>query len=213
MNQFCGLMCWLITIFYAGYVPGWTAILMGISAGSIPWWTMMVLHKRWWVLQNVDDTLGVIHTHGVGEILGGICVSLFAEPTLCNYVGVPVKNSNGVFYRGNGGVQLLKQIVGALFITGWNVVLTTLILMVTPLHMTEGHLLVGDDAEHGEEAYALWGDGEKFDITRHPTTTIGYFNFSICALFTLGWDSDAQLTSTHSHCEITLRMFPISTEF
>ena len=36
-----------------------------------------------------------------------------------------------------------------------------------PLRMSEEHLLVGDDAEHGEEAYALWGDGERFD-TRQP---------------------------------------------
>ena len=25
----------------------------------------------------------------------------------------------------------------------------------------------GDDAVHGEEAYALWGDGEKYDPTKH----------------------------------------------
>ena len=66
-------------------------------------------------------------------------MSLFAEPTLCNYVGVPVKTSNRVFYGGNDGVQLLKQIVGALFIRGWNVVLKVHILlairMVTPLHI------------------------------------------------------------------------------
>lgn len=36
--------------------------------------------------------------------------------------------------------------------------------------MSEEHLLVGDDAEHGEEAYALWGDGEKFDVDRHSTS-------------------------------------------
>ena len=27
--------------------------------------------------------------------------------------------------------------------------------------------MIGDDAVHGEEAYALWGDGEKFDPRRH----------------------------------------------
>jgi Amt family ammonium transporter len=30
--------------------------------------------------------------------------------------------------------------------------------------MSDAHLLIGDDAEHGEEAYALWGDGEKYNI-------------------------------------------------
>ena len=152
---------------------------MGVMAGSIPWWTMMVLHKRWWVLQKVDDTLGVIiHTHGVGGVLGGISVGLFAEPTLCTYMKVAVTNTNGAFYRGNGAMQLVKQLAGALFITAWNVVLTTVILffigLITPLRMSE-HFLVGDDAEHGEEACALWGDGEKLDITRHPLTITAEF--------------------------------------
>lgn len=158
----------------AGFVPGWAAIVMGILAGSVPWWTMMVLHKRWSLLQKVDDTLGVFHTHAVAGCLGGVCVGLFAEPTLCTYMGVAVTNSNGAFYGGEGGVQLLKQIGGAMFIIAWNIVATTLIIfaigLVMPLRMSEEHLLVGDDAEHGEEAYALWGDGEKYDVTRHSTT-------------------------------------------
>lgn len=93
-------------------------------------------------------------------------------------MNLPVTNSNGLFYGGNGGVQVLKQIVGALFIIGWNIVVTTLIIfavgMLMPLRMSEEHLLVGDDAEHGEEAYALWGDGEKFDVSRHARSADSY---------------------------------------
>ena len=33
--------------------------------------------------------------------------------------------------------------------------------------MPDDLLLIGDDAVHGEEAYALWGDGEKYDSTKH----------------------------------------------
>ncbi len=155
---------------FAGVVEGWAAIVMGVCAGSVPWFTMMVVHKRWSLLQKVDDTLGVFHTHAVAGFLGGFLVGCFAEPTLCNYF-VSVPNLRGAFYGGVGGIQLGKQIVGALFITGWNVIATSLILvligLVIPLRMSEDHLLVGDDAEHGEEAYALWGDGEKYDINRH----------------------------------------------
>lgn len=117
--------------------------------------------------QHVDDTLGVFHTHAVAGLLGGVCVGLFAEPQLCTYMGLAVTNSNGLFYGGTGGMQVLKQLVGAAFIIGWNIVVTTLIMVfinfVMPLRMSEEHLLVGDDAEHGEEAYALWADGERFD--------------------------------------------------
>lgn len=154
----------------AGVVQGWAAIIMGMLSGSIPWFTMMVVHKRSALLQKVDDTLGVFHTHAVAGILGGFLTGLFAEPNLCNYF-LPVQNSRGAFYGGVGGSQLGKQLAGALFIVGWNTVSTTIILLVIrlliPLRMPEDQLLIGDDAAHGEEAYALWGDGEKYDDTRH----------------------------------------------
>ena len=146
---------------------------MGICAGSIPWFTMMVVHKRWSLLQKVDDTLGVFHTHAVAGLLGGSLTGLFAEPQLCNYF-LSVTNEQGGFYGGVGGVQFGEQLAGALFVIGWNVVVTSLILLlirlVIPLRMSEEHLLIGDDAVHGEEAYALWGDGEKYDITKHGTS-------------------------------------------
>ncbi|KAJ6847439.1 putative ammonium transporter 3 member 1 [Iris pallida] len=154
----------------AGLVQGWASIVMGILSGSIPWYTMMVVHKRSALLQKVDDTLGVIHTHAVAGFLGAALTGLFAEPTLCNLF-LPVTNSRGGFYGGVGGYQFVKQIVGALFIIGWNVVATTIICLVirlfVPLRMPEEELTIGDDAVHGEEAYALWGDGEKYDITKH----------------------------------------------
>jgi Amt family ammonium transporter len=27
-------------------VQGWAAMVMGVLAGSVPWYTMMILHKR-----------------------------------------------------------------------------------------------------------------------------------------------------------------------
>ncbi|ERN05327.1 hypothetical protein AMTRI_Chr08g167100 [Amborella trichopoda] len=156
----------------AGVVQGWAAMVMGILSGSIPWFTMMVLHKNWSLLQKVDDTLGAFHTHAVAGFLGGALTGLFAEPTLCNLV-LPVTHSRGAFYGGNGGMQFLKQLVAALFVIGWNLVSTTVILLVIrvfiPLRMPEEQLIIGDDAIHGEEAYALWGDGEKYDATLHAS--------------------------------------------
>ncbi|KAI7730810.1 hypothetical protein M8C21_027741 [Ambrosia artemisiifolia] len=156
----------------AGVVQSWAAIVMGILSGSIPWFTMMILHKKSVLLQKVDDTLGVFHTHAVAGILGGLLTGLLAEPTLCNIV-LPVSGSRGAFYGKNGGKQFLKQVVGALFVIGWNLISTTIILLVIkifmPLRMPDNELMIGDDAVHGEEAYALWGDGEKYDPTRHGT--------------------------------------------
>ncbi|GAU25423.1 hypothetical protein TSUD_70760 [Trifolium subterraneum] len=160
----------------AGLVQGWAAIIMGILSGSVPWYTMMVLGKKFTIFQKVDDTLAVFHTHAVAGILGGVLTGLFAEPTLSTLF-LPVTNSKGGVYGGSGGVQILKQIVGALFIIGWNIVATSIICLVVglivPLRMTEEELLIGDDAVHGEEAYALWGDGEKLSLYKDDTTSHG----------------------------------------
>ena len=37
----------------AGLVQSWAAIVMGILSGSIPWVSMMVLHKKSALLQKV----------------------------------------------------------------------------------------------------------------------------------------------------------------
>ncbi|XP_041004885.1 ammonium transporter 3 member 1-like [Juglans microcarpa x Juglans regia] len=155
----------------AGLVQGWAAIIMGVLSGSVPWFTMMIIHKRSKLLQKVDDTLGVFHTHAVAGLLGGMLTGIFAEPQLCNLF-LPIVSSRGGVYGGTtGGKQVLKQMVGGLFIIGWNLVVTTVICivinLVIPLRMLEAELLIGDDAVHGEEAYALWGDGEKYDPSRH----------------------------------------------
>lgn len=172
----------------AGVVQGWAAIVMGILSGSVPWFTMTVMNKKLQILRSVDDTLGVVHTHAVAGILGGILTGLFAEPTLCSYF-LPVTNSRGAFYGGVGGAQLGKQIVGACFVVGWNVVCTTLILLgiraAIPLRMPEEKLLVGDNAVHGEEAYALWGDSENYNDTEH------------------GFYGAVEFTPSHSHTGTT----------
>ncbi|XP_073009351.1 ammonium transporter 2 member 2 [Typha latifolia] len=167
-----GMMTGLVCITPgAGLVHTWSAMLMGIFSGSIPWFTMMILHKKSSLLQKVDDTLAVFHTHAVAGTLGGILTGLLAVPELCR-IQLPVPDAKGTIY-GGGIIQLFKQIVAALFVIIWNIFSTTVILFAVgwfiPLRMPDDQLMIGDDAAHGEEAYALWGDGEKFDATRHET--------------------------------------------
>lgn len=140
-------------------------------------WLLFILTKLYEFDDNqVDDTLGVFHTHAVAGLLGGLLTGLLAEPALCRLL-LPVTNTKGAFYGGGGGVLFLKQLVAALFIIGWNLVSTTIILLFIqlfiPLRMPEEQLEIGDDAVHGEEAYALWGDGEKYDPTRHGSLNTG----------------------------------------
>jgi ammonium transporter, Amt family len=64
---------------------------------------------------------------------------------------------------GNAG-QFLLQAEGAAFIIVYNAILTFIILkvisLVVPLRMDEATLKVGDDAVHGETAYAIGVEGE-----------------------------------------------------
>ncbi|KAA8547559.1 hypothetical protein F0562_003988 [Nyssa sinensis] len=157
----------------AGIVEPWAAILMGAMSGSIPWYTMMVLHKRSGFFQEVDDTLGVFHTHAVAGILGGILSGLFAKPDLLSMFYRSDNYGPGLFYSMSrdkihaGLLQMMHQLIGAAFIAIWNVIVTSFICIMisrmVDLRMDEEDLEIGDDAVHGEEAYALWGDGE-----RHP---------------------------------------------
>ncbi|KAE8685424.1 Ammonium transporter 3 member 2 [Hibiscus syriacus] len=159
----------------AGLVDPWAAALMGVMSGSIPWYTMMVLHRKIAFFQSVDDTLGVFHTHAVAGFLGGLLSGLFAKSGLLrlmycsNIYGPDLSHCKGQFHRGLRQ-QMGYQLLGAVFITAWNAVVTSIICLVISrivnLRMDEEALEVGDDAVHGEEAYALWGDGERMPKTR-----------------------------------------------
>ena len=60
--------------------------------------------------------------------------------------------------------QLRLQAAGAAFVIVYNVIATYIILkiigMIVPLRMDEATLKVGDDAVHGETAYAIGAEGE-----------------------------------------------------
>ncbi|XP_023546976.1 ammonium transporter 3 member 1-like [Cucurbita pepo subsp. pepo] len=161
----------------AGVVQGWAAIIMGLLSGSIPWFTMMVVHKKSAILQKVDDTMAVFHTHAIAGSLGGILSGIFAEPRL-NFVYYGAYNKYvGLFYGFNskqvklGFRQLGVQLLGILFVTLINIIVTSLICVllqyIVPLRMSEEDMAIGDEAAHGEEAYAIWGQGEKMDSSKY----------------------------------------------
>lgn len=138
----------------AGVIAGWAAIIMGVLSGSIPWLSMNML-GRTRLFQRVDDTLGVFHTHMVAGFIGGFFTGIFA--TIDGSASFGISNPGGAIF--NNGRQVWVQIVGFLFIVGWNLAVTPLILFFIryvcriPLRMTEEQLLIGDDAIHGEAAY------------------------------------------------------------
>jgi ammonium transporter, Amt family len=149
----------------AGYVDGWGAIIIGVCAGIIPWLAMNKLQKTK-LMMKVDDTLSVFSTHGCAGLMGGLLTGILANPAMLEYIGTdkdaPGVNITGWLY-GNAH-QFVLQLEGAAFIIVYNAIATFIILKVisffTPLRMDEAMLKVGDDAVHGETAYAIGVEGE-----------------------------------------------------
>jgi Amt family ammonium transporter len=150
----------------AGYVDGVGAIIIGVVAGIIPWFAMNKFQKLGF-MQRVDDTLSVFSTHGVAGLTGGLMVGLVSNPAMLQYIGTdkeaPGISVTGMLY-GDNGHQLLMQVYGAAFIIVFNAIMTFIILkaigLIVPLRMDDATLKVGDDAVHGETAYAIGTEGE-----------------------------------------------------
>jgi Amt family ammonium transporter len=154
-----GLVAGLVAITpAAGYVNGYGALIVGAAAGLVPWLTMNRL-GRLPLLRRVDDTLGVLHTHGVAGAVGGLLTGLLADPAMIVYDAVrgaaPVAVA-GLFY--GDPERLLAQAVGLVAIVAYDALMTLAVLKVVslavPLRMSEGEEELGDALLHGEHAQA-----------------------------------------------------------
>ena len=143
----------------AGFVDGYGAMAIGVVAGVVVWLSYNKLGQTA-LLQKVDDTFGVLHTHGVAGLVGGLMVGIVANPKMIEFFStkttgkdaVPDISIGGLLYAGDP-TQLWKQAIGALFVILWNlvgtVVLLKLISFVVPLRASDGDVEGGDLAIHG----------------------------------------------------------------
>jgi Amt family ammonium transporter len=140
----------------AGYDNGLGALLTGAIASVIVWFAWTYLQPI--IARRVDDAMGVVYTHGLAGLCGGLLVGILADPSVVVYPktlsGSPIAVT-GWFY-GNRH-EFFLQIFAALTIIVWDGLVTFLILKViglfTSLRMPDDELEAGDLAAHGEEAY------------------------------------------------------------
>jgi Amt family ammonium transporter len=143
----------------AGFVDGFGAMAIGIVAGVIAWLSLNKLGQTA-LLQKVDDTFGVLHTHGVAGLVGGLMVGIVANPAMIEFYSTKTTGKDAVSDVSIGGLlythdatQLGKQAIGAAFIIVWNIVATTILLklisFVVPLRASDGDVEGGDLAIHG----------------------------------------------------------------
>ena len=109
--------------------------------------------------RNVDDTLGVVYTHGFAGLSGGLLTGVFADPKMVIYLGVG-KTADITPFAGlvHGSATLLKeQVWAALWVISFSAIGTFILLkligLVLPLRMSEAEMEEGDLAVHGHEVY------------------------------------------------------------
>jgi Amt family ammonium transporter len=154
-----GLICGLVGITpAAGYVNGLGAIVIGLVCSSVVWVAWYTLPKYVWPFNKVDDALGVVYTHGIAGLFGGLLVGLLADPKMIEYIGLgknPSISGAGLFY--GHPKQLAIQAGAALTIIIWDSVVTFVLLkgigLFVKLRIPDEDLEIGDIAVHGEEAY------------------------------------------------------------
>jgi ammonium transporter, Amt family len=131
----------------AGFVNGFGAIAIGFFGSVIVYiaYNYVALLRPF---RNVDDTLGVVYTHGFAGLAGGLLTGLLADSAIQITPGVSV----------TGGLHLLKW---QFFAGAWVIVfsgtatfvLLKLVGLFIPLRMTEEEMEMGDLAVHGHEVY------------------------------------------------------------
>jgi Amt family ammonium transporter len=143
----------------AGFVNGWGAIIIGVVDATIVWFAIRYL-SRVRPFRDVDDTLGVIFTHGIAGLCGGLLVGLLADPALVEYIGVGgaanLPGKEGLLL-GGGWTLLRWQAETAAWVIAYTAVATFIILKVIgifiPLRLSDEELEIGDHAIHGNEVY------------------------------------------------------------
>lgn len=131
----------------AGFVPLWSAIIIGIVVSPICYFMMSVVKKRF----GYDDALDAFGCHGVGGIWGGIATGIFAQKSING-----VARWDGLIY---GDYRLfLAQVISivatiAVAIVG-TLICASIVRLFTPLRVTEHDERMGlDESQHGESAY------------------------------------------------------------
>lgn len=132
----------------AGFVPIWSAIIIGGLASPISYFFISVVKKKF----GYDDALDVFGCHGIGGIWGGIATGIFTKATIN-----PSAQWDGLIY---GNINLfLRQlaavgVAAAFAITGTLIAVGVAKLVVKNIRVSNEDEEIGlDVSEHGESAY------------------------------------------------------------
>ena len=194
-----GMICGLVGITpCAGWVSGWGAIIVGATCTIIVWIAWNYLSKVR-PFSKVDDALGVIYTHGIAGLTGGLLLGIFGDPNMIEYgcghlnpVGQVVNTAGsaaasqlqyvtpkgscvpfgvgGLVYTGSAH-QLWEQFRAAIFVIFWSALVTFILVKLIGL-VLGGARYKDDILEVGD--LAIHGE-EAFPEETFATRTDGAF--------------------------------------
>jgi Amt family ammonium transporter len=129
----------------AGYVDIYSAAIIGVIAAIGCYFAVKLKEHKGW-----DDALDVWGVHGMGGVIGTLCIGFFANSSI--NAAIP----NGLFFGGDG-MLLFKEAVAILFAISYAFIFTIVLFKIinrfTPVKATENHEKIGLDlAYHGEVA-------------------------------------------------------------
>ena len=143
-----GLVAGLVAITPgAGFVPIWSAVIIGIIVSPICYFMIAVVKKKF----GYDDALDAFGCHGVGGMWGGIATGIFGLSSIND-----VAKWNGLCF---GDTKLFVAQVISIVVTIVVAIVGTLICLyitklITPIRVSKKDELIGlDKSEHSETAY------------------------------------------------------------
>jgi len=135
----------------SGYVTPMPAIIMGLAAGIVCYWSCTALKGKF----NYDDSLDAFGVHGVGGTLGAILTGVFATRAVTN-----ANNGNPLGLL-EGGTLLTGQLAAVAVTWVYAIVASFVILKVIDGVMglrvpTQAEIQGLDLSQHGEEGYIFY---------------------------------------------------------
>jgi Amt family ammonium transporter len=129
----------------AGYVTVSTSILIGLITGVVCYLAVALKNRL-----KLDDALDVWGVHGVGGVVGCICLGLFAS------LAANANGANGLLF--GDAAFFFKEVASVLLVAAYSFLFSYgmlwLINKITPVRVTETHERTGlDESIHGESAY------------------------------------------------------------
>jgi Amt family ammonium transporter len=153
-----GMICGLVGITpCAGFVNGRGAIYIGAICSAVVWVAWNYLSKVR-PFSKVDDALGVIYTHGIAGLMGGLLLGIFGDPNILvtgcgklngagqvvnqassvagsqsiyatSHGGCATFSVSGLMYTGSAH-QLWEQFRAAIWVILWSALITFILMKI-----------------------------------------------------------------------------------